>query len=74
LIINAVFKLRKNAVVDIPTAFIFLAAFILAALTSLPVALLIATAGVCGIVVSMLRKRAPPDDTDRRNPPEGGPE
>ena len=73
LIINAVFKLRKNAVVDIPTACIFLVAFIVAVLTSLPVALLIATAGVCGIAVSMFRRRAPADDPSMRDPPEGGP-
>jgi len=74
LIINAVFKLRKNAVVDIPAAGIFLAAFILAVLTSLPVALLIATAGVCGIAVSMLRRRTRTDDPSMPDPPEGGPE
>jgi len=73
LIINAVFKLRKNAIVDIPSAGIFIAAFILAVLTSLPVALLIAIAGVCGIAVSMLRRRAPTDDPSMRDPPEGGP-
>ena len=74
LIINAVFKLRKNAIVDIPTAGIFLVAFILAILTSLPVALLIAAAGVCGIAVSMLRRKAHTDDPSMPDPPEGGPE
>jgi len=56
LIINAVIKLRKNAVIDIPAFVIFLAVFAISILTSLPVALLVAAAGVCGIIISSLRK------------------
>jgi len=57
LIINAVFKLRKNAVVDVPAAVIFVVVFILAVYMILPVAVLILAAGVCGIVISTVRKR-----------------
>ena len=74
LIINAVFKLRKNAVVDGPAVVIFLVVFVISVLASMPVALLIATAGVCGIAISMYRTRARGDDTQMRDPPEGGPE
>ena len=57
LIINAVFKLRKNAIIDIQTAVIFLVIFILAVYMIFPVAVLILLAGICGIVISLLRKR-----------------
>jgi len=57
LIINAVFKLRKHALVDIPAAVIFLIIFFLAVFMIFPVAVLIAAAGICGITVSALRKR-----------------
>ena len=60
LIINAVFKLRKNSIVDIPSALIFIAIFLLAVYKILPVAALVAIAGVFGIAFSMLRKRLAP--------------
>ena len=60
LIINAVLKLRKNSIVDIPAALIFIAVFLLAVYKVLPVALLVAIAGVFGIAISMLRKRLAP--------------
>lgn len=63
LIINAVFKLRKKAVVDLPAAAIFVAAFILSLYMFLPMAAIIAIGGVCGIAISTLRKRATPGGT-----------
>jgi len=61
LIINAVIKLRKNAIVDVPTVIIFLVVFLLASFTSLHIAILIALAGLCGVVVSTLKKKPPAD-------------
>ena len=60
LIINAVIKLRKNSIVDLSTALIFLAVFLLSVFRVLPVALLVAIAGVFGIAISLLRDRATP--------------
>jgi len=60
LIINAVIKLRKNSVIDMPTVLIFVAVFLLSIYMILPVAALVAIAGVCGIAISMLHKRFPP--------------
>ena len=57
LIINAVFKLRKNSVVDLPSAIIFVVVFLLAVYMLFPVAVLIVAAGICGILISTVRKR-----------------
>jgi len=57
LILNAVFKLRKHSVVDIPSAVIFMAVFLLAVYMFFPVAVLIAAAGISGVVISNLRKK-----------------
>jgi len=73
LIINAVLRLRKHAVVDLPAALIFSAVFILATYMLLPVALIVVLAGACGIGISMLRRMyattdgAPDDDTPDGN-------
>ena len=58
LIINTVIKLWKNAIVDKPSLIIFAAVFLISVLTSLPTALLVIAAGVCGIAISSLRKEA----------------
>ena len=71
LIINAVLKLRKNAVIDLPTVCIFLVIFVLAVYMLLPVAVLIALAGVSGIVISTIRKKATPPDSPA--PPDSPP-
>ena len=63
LIINAVFKLRKHALIDIPAAIIFVAVFILSVYMLFPVAILIAVAGVCGLVISVIRKGRSPEDS-----------
>jgi len=60
LIINAVLKLRKNSVVDLSSALIFIAIFLLAVYKVLPVALLVAIAGVFGIAISLIRERMTP--------------
>jgi len=57
LIINAVIKLRKHALVDLPAALIFIAVFIIAVYMLLPVAALVVLAGICGAVISLIRKR-----------------
>jgi len=84
LIINAVVNLRKHSVIDIPTVLIFIAVFLLSIYMLLPVAALVAIAGVCGIAISLLRKYMPPDDNsappeekptppkERPTPPKGG--
>ena len=68
LIINAVFKLRKHALVDFPSIIIFIAVFALSVFTSLHVAVFVAAAGICGIAISMLRKNA----STKSDPPETG--
>jgi chromate transporter len=60
LIINAVLKLRKNSLIDLPSAVIFVVIFLLAVYKILPVAILVAVAGVFGIAISLLRNRATP--------------
>ena len=64
LIINAVLKLRKHSLVDLPAALIFSAVFILSVYMILPVAVIVALAGVCGIVISLLRNAGTPNDED----------
>ena len=61
LIINAVLKLRKHSVIDIPTVLIFIAVFFLSTYMILPVAALVAIAAVSGIVISLLRRPKPPE-------------
>ena len=58
LIINAVLKLRKNSLIDLTSALIFVAIFILSVYTSIPVALLVIFAGLFGIGISFARKKA----------------
>ena len=77
LIINAVINLRKHSVIDMPTVFIFIAIFLLSIFMILPVAVLIAIAGIIGIVISLLRKHITPKDDaapadDGPAPPEDG--
>jgi len=56
LIVNAVTKLWKNAVVDKPAILIFIIVFLVAVFTNLPVAILIVIAGCSGIAITNLRK------------------
>jgi len=57
LIINAVLKLRKHALVDLAAGLIFIAVFLFSVFFSFPVALLVLSAGICGILISLIRKR-----------------
>jgi len=68
LIINAVFKLRKHALVDLPSILIFIAVFTLSVFTSLHVAVFVAAAGICGIAISMLKRKM----SAGSDPPETG--
>ena len=61
LIINAVLKLRKHSVVDISTGIIFIFVFILSIYMSVPVALLVIVAGICGVAISLVQKRISPE-------------
>jgi len=57
LIINAVFRLRKHSIVDLPAALIFSAVFIVSVYMLLPVAAIVVIAGAGGIVISLLKKK-----------------
>ena len=71
LIINAVIKLRKHAIVDWAAALLFVVVFGVSVFVSVPVALLVVSAGVCGIVISFMRKRF---CTSSEDSPTGGAE
>ena len=60
LILNTVIKLWKNSVVDKLAIIIFATVFLISVFTSLPVAILVAAAGICGIAISEFRKRSAP--------------
>ena len=60
LIINAVMKLRKNSIIDFTSALIFVVIFLLTVFKILPVAILVAIAGVFGVAISFLRDYAAP--------------
>ena len=60
LIINAVLKLRKSSIVDLPSALIFIVIFLLMVFKILPVEALVAIAGFFGIAVSLLRNHFTP--------------
>jgi len=57
LIINAVIKLSKSAVKDIPALLIFLAVFLIMAMTDISPVFLIVAAGVSGCVICGIRGR-----------------
>jgi len=72
LIINAVYKLSKHAIVDWAAALIFVAVFVISVFFNVHVAFLILAAGICGIAISLIRKNigtsggdeAPPDENN----------
>ena len=77
LIINAVIKLRKFALVDVPAALIFIVVFIISVFLGLHVAILVFSAGICGVIISLIRKNSyeVKDETEEDNydePPSGG--
>lgn len=57
LIFDAVLKLWKKAVIDIPTAIIFLAAFLLSSFTSFPVIGVVIGAGAAGLCVNTIKRK-----------------
>ena len=69
LIINVVIKLRKHSIVDLTSALIFSAVFVISAFMLLPVAAIVALAGACGVVVSLLREKISPKE-EANNPGE----
>ncbi len=56
LIFDAVTKLLKKAVIDIPTAIVFAAVFLLSMFTSLPVAVLVVLSGIVGVCIKSVKK------------------
>ncbi len=56
LIFDAVTNLLKKAVIDIPTAIVFAAVFLLSMFTSLPVAVLVVLSGIVGVCVKSVKK------------------
>lgn len=57
LIFDAVLKLWKKAVIDMPSAFIFLAAFLVSFLTNLPIIGVVIGAGAAGLCVNIIRRK-----------------
>jgi len=66
LIINAVLKLRKHSIIDWPSALICAIVFVLAVFAFLPIPILIITAGICGMIISSLRKCKAPEDGEAK--------
>jgi len=62
LIINAVIKLRKNSIVDWPSAIICAIVFVLAVFMLLPIPIIIIIAGISGMIITSLRKCKSPDE------------
>lgn len=56
LIFDAVTKLLKKAVIDIPTAIIFAAVFLISMFASLPVVILVVLSGIVGVCVKTAKK------------------
>ena len=57
LILDAVLKLWKKAVIDIPSAIIFLGAFLLSMFTAFPIIGIVVLAGVAGLSVNIIKRR-----------------
>lgn len=57
LIFNAVLKLLKSSVVDVPTAIIFALVTLCACFTGLSPVVFVLVSAVCGIVLTVLRQR-----------------
>ncbi len=57
LIFNAVLKLRKSTVIDLPTMVIFIAVFLLSALLGLSPAVLVLVCGVIGLALKLMAEK-----------------
>lgn len=56
LIFNAVVKLKKSSVIDLPTMVIFLLTFVLSAVWGISPAIIVVIAGLTGLVISNIKK------------------
>ena len=61
LIVNAVLKLRKSSVIDLPTAILFILVFAASAAFGISPALLVVTCGLIGLGLSRFKKEHPED-------------
>ncbi len=59
LIINSTIRLYRKAILDLPTFFVFLAVFLLAAFVGLSPAILVIGAGLFGLAYHRVRKEPP---------------
>ena len=57
LILNAVFKLAKTSLIDIPTALIFAAVFFISILLGWSPAILVVLSGIIGLTIKKLRQK-----------------
>ena len=57
LILDAVLKLWKKAIVDIPSAIIFLGAFLISMFTAFPIIGIVILAGCAGLCVNIIKRR-----------------
>lgn len=58
LIFNAVLKLKKSSVIDLPTTVIFLATFLLSALWGISPVIIVLIAGILGLTITLAKKEA----------------
>ena len=72
LILNAVIKLRKSSVIDLPTTVLFLIVFACSALCGLSPALLVVFCGLVGLGIKQFRERKhnPPANNNIQDKPE----
>lgn len=57
LIVNAVLKLRKSSVIDLPTAVIFFTVFVLSAIWGISPAIMVLAAGIIGLVLKLVGEK-----------------
>lgn len=55
LILNAVLKLKKSSVIDLPTTIIFLATFFLSAIWGISPAMIVLLCGVAGLAITLAK-------------------
>ena len=57
LILDAVLKLWKKSIIDIPSAIIFLGAFLISTFTSFPIIGIVLLAGAAGLCINIIKRR-----------------
>ncbi len=65
LILNAILKLRKSSIIDIPTALIFTVVFLVSVIFGFSPALIVVIAGILGLAISLSKKRLNAAKTDK---------